>query len=60
MNFHNAKQHRVWRPRMDSGNVFNPFTRSTESERTLDSRTLGDIEEVPHEAEAERLKSNPS
>jgi hypothetical protein len=66
MNFHSPK-HRVWRPRMDSDHVFNPFTRSTQSEAFLNADMLEDIEPMPvgseaegREAQADPLKSNPS
>jgi hypothetical protein len=53
----NPKQHRVWRPRMDSGGVLNPFTRSTETE--ADRRTLEDSEEWTQESEAGEAESEP-
>jgi hypothetical protein len=65
MNIHKPRQHRVWRPRMSSDSEFNPFVRSTQSDASLDHRTLDeDIEELTQESEGESksepIKSVPS
>jgi len=59
------RHHFAWRPRINSDHEFNSFVRSSESEATLDLRTLTDIEDSTHESgaredEAEPIRVGPS
>ena len=60
-----SRQHFAWRPQVNSDHEFNPFVRSSESEASLNRRTLSDIEESTHESgaredEPEPIKHGPS
>ncbi len=41
-----SKMHRPWQPRMDDGQIFNPFAHTTEPEAGLADHQTIDIEEA--------------
>jgi hypothetical protein len=64
MNLSKPKEHRVWRPHMSSDAEFNPFFHATDSNVSLDRRTLEEMDELRHdsaredEAESEKIRGD--
>ena len=60
MNISKPKEHRAWRPRMNSDHDLNPFIRAVgSSDSDFDRRTLEEIEELAHESEAREDEAEP-
>ena len=60
MNITKPKEHRAWRPRMNSDAEFNPFMHTTgTSEESFDHRSLEQIEEQRHESNAPEDEAEP-